>query len=189
VDGEAVGSASEVYAKVAAKPPGTLFRYRLRGPSGQREVALPSQFFTVRDWMLLFGAFLLNGAAYVTVGLVVWVLRPGSPMARAFLVVGTSWALFMLTAMDLYRPATFFRLHVVGETLVPPAVLQITLLFPQPHRHARWRSLGYAPSLVILVLYELFLPPRCLPAFVKVNMGYLGLASQCLASPVRNTGG
>src|SRR5207237_906736 len=85
---------------------------------------------TSTDWMLLFGAFLLSGMAYLACGLVVWVLRPDGPLGATFLGMGASWAFFLLTAMDLYGPATFFRLHVLCETLVPPSVLQLALLFP-----------------------------------------------------------
>ena len=49
---------------------------------------------------------------YLACGLVVWVLRPDGPLGATFLGMGASWAFFLLTAMDLYGPATFFRLHV-----------------------------------------------------------------------------
>ena len=68
------------------------------------------------------------------------------------------------------------------ETLVPPAMLQLALLFPHPHKWARWRFLGYVPSLVILVVYELFLyRPAVYSALLQVNMASLGLGSLALA--------
>src|SRR5207247_428359 len=80
-------------------------------------------------------------------GFVAWVRRPGGPLVHSLLAVGMAGGIFLITAMDLYGPATFFRLHVLCEALVPPAVLHLALLFPQPHRFARWRLAGYAPAL------------------------------------------
>jgi len=177
VNGVAVGSAAEAYARVAVLPPGTPVRYRLDRRGVEREVTVAAQRFTLRDWMLLFGAFLLNGAMYLASGLVAWVLRPRAPVARAFLMAGVTMSLFLLTAMDLYGPASFFRLHVVGETFFPAAVLRFALLFPQTHRFARWRLAGYGLSLAILVLYEAFLyRPSTYSSLLAANMIYLGVA-------------
>src|SRR5437870_103764 len=149
VDGRPVRSAAVVYARVRELPPGTPVGYLLRRSGAEREVRIETQVFTLRDWLLLFGAFLVSGGTYFVLGLVVWVLRPGAPLVHALLAVGMAWGIFLISAMDLYGPATFFRLHVLCEALVPPAVLHLALLFPQPYRFARWRLAGYAPALMI----------------------------------------
>src|SRR5438034_8938429 len=46
VDGEWVRSTPEVYRVVAAKPPGTIVRYRLRQDGATRDVAIATQQFT-----------------------------------------------------------------------------------------------------------------------------------------------
>jgi hypothetical protein len=176
VDGRPVLSTDDLYAYVESLPAGTPVRYLLRRNGLDEEVKVPSQRFTVRDWFLLFGPFLLNGLAYVAAALVVLVLRPGA-LGWAFVSFAVSWAFFLLTAMDLYWPATFFRLHVAAETLVPPSVVQLALLFPTPHRWARWRWLAYLPSLAILILYELYLyQPPVYSMLLELNMALLGLA-------------
>jgi signal transduction histidine kinase len=181
VDGQPVRSTAALYASVESLPIGTPVRYRLWRDGHETEVVVRSQRFGVRDWLLLFGAFLLNGVTYMALAVVVWVLRPG-PLGWAFVAPAIAWALFLLTAMDLYGPATFFRLHVVAETLVPAALLQLALLFPHPHRWARWRFLVYVPSIGILALYELFLyRPSVYSDLLQINMASLGLASLALA--------
>ncbi len=142
VDGRPVASAAEVYRLVV----GT-----------EREVAVRTQRFELADWFLVFGAYLLNSAVYLASGLVVWVLRPRAPLGRTLLVFGASCALWALTAMDLYGPATFFRLHVAGEVLFPATGLQLGLLFPQPSPFAAWATAGYGLSLALLVPYQLLL--------------------------------
>ncbi|HUE30689.1 MAG TPA: ATP-binding protein [Verrucomicrobiae bacterium] len=176
VDGQPVGSTAEIYARVRSAPPGALLRYHLLRGGHERDVEIATQLFNLRDWLLLFGTFLLNGGTWLAAGLVVWVLRPRAPLGQAFLVLGASWAFFLLTAMDLYGPATFFRLHVGCEALVPPAVLQFALLFPQPHRFASWRLAGYLSGVAIGALYERFLYlPWAYSAILYANMTWLGL--------------
>jgi signal transduction histidine kinase len=176
LDGKPVASTEEIYARVRAVPIGTTLRYLLRSGGAERQVEIRTQLFTLRDWLLLFGNFLLNGGIYLASGLVVWVLRPRGLLGQAFLALGLVWGLFLFTAMDLYGPATFFRLHVLVESLLPPTVLQVVLLFPQPHALARWRWVGYLPALVIAGLYERFLyVPAAYSTILSSNMTYLGL--------------
>jgi signal transduction histidine kinase len=178
VGGAPVGSSAEVYASAARLAPGTPVRYRISSGGAERDVVVPTSRFTERDWVFLFGAFLLNGVATLAAGLVPWVLRPRAPVARALLVAGVLCALFVLTAMDLYGPATLFRLHAAAETLLPAALLHLFLLFPQPHPRARWKVAGYAISLALLVPYELFLyRPAVYTRILYANMAYLGLTA------------
>ncbi|HJW69904.1 MAG TPA: ATP-binding protein [Candidatus Binatia bacterium] len=182
MDGRPVPSTAALYAYVESLPVGTRVHYRLRRDGRDVEVVVPTQRFGLRDWMFLFGPFLLNGVTYVAAAIVVWVLRPG-PLGWAFVASAVAWAFFLLTAMDLYGPATFFRLHVVAESLVPPAVLQLAFVFPQPHRWARWRFAQYALAAVVVTLYELFLyRPAVYSRLLGFNMALLGLACFALAA-------
>jgi len=175
VNGVPVASAQQVYRPVAASPPGTPVSYRLQKRGVEREITVPSQRFAVRDWILLFGAYLLNGVVYLTSGLVVWVLRPHSPLSRAFLAFGGAWAFLLITAMDIYGPGTLTRLHAVTEPLAAAAALQVFMLLPQPHRYARWRFIGYALALPLIVAYQAFLyQPAAFSAVLMLNMLFLG---------------
>src|SRR2546429_9929282 len=69
VNGVPVASAQQVYRPVAASPPGTPVSYRLQKRGVEREITVPSQRFAVRDWILLFGAYLPNGGLRLTSGL------------------------------------------------------------------------------------------------------------------------
>jgi signal transduction histidine kinase len=181
VDGRPVASAVALYAEVASRPVGTPVTYRLRRAGRESQAVVATQRFGVTDWVLLFGVFLLNGVTYVAAAAVVWVLSP-SPLGRAFVAGALAWALFLVTAMDLYGPATFFRLHVAAETLVPATMFQLAALFPEAHRQARWRFAGYLPALVVLGLYEIFLyEPRVYSALMQLNMALLGGACFVLA--------
>jgi len=178
VDGRAVASTPTVYAAVEAKPAGTVIRYLLRRGDVERKVDVRSQIFGVSDWFFLYGVFLLNGLVFLAASLSTFVLRAESPAARAFLGGGGSIAIFLFTAMDLYGPASFFRLHVLAESMVPATMLHFALVFPERHRWAAFRPAGYALSLVIALAYELALySPSAYSRILTSNMLYLGLVA------------
>jgi signal transduction histidine kinase len=175
VDGARVATADEIYRRVAARPLGAPVRFTLLRHGTAREVTLRTQRFGTRDWLLVFGPLLGNALVAVACGLVVWLLRPRAAVARAFLVLATAGGAFLLTALDLYGPARLFRLHVAAEAIVPAALLHLTLLFPHPHRLARWRFAGYGVAAVVLVLYQAFL--YRVPVYLRVlsfDMVFLG---------------
>jgi len=177
VDGHPVSSAVEAYSHVEELPAGTPIHYLLRSPRGvEREVTVRSQRFELFDWVFLFGAYLMNSAVYLASGLVVWVLRPRAPLGLALLAFGTTGALWMLTAQDLYGPADFFRLHVVGEAFFPAATAHLALLFPGTHALARFAWVGYALSLALLVPYQILLyRPGPYVLIHNLCMLYLGI--------------
>src|SRR5262245_8650500 len=176
VDGTPVTSAQAIYDLVASRPPGTPFRYLLEKEGRKHEVVIPSQRFGLEDWVFIFGAYLLNSTVGLISGLVVWVLRPNSALARAFLAFGATWATFFLTAMDLYGPWTFVRVHHFVEPLASATALQLFMLFPQPHAWSRWRFAGYAVALPISLAYQVFLyTPGAFSAILMVSMLFMGI--------------
>jgi signal transduction histidine kinase len=175
VDGRPVGSADAVYAYVRALPVGRAVGYRVARNGVERDVTVPTQMFTSRDWTLVFGAYLLNSIVYLVCGLMAWVLRPSSPLSRAFLAFGMSWAGFFLTAMDIYGPGSLTWAHIIAEAVTPAAGFHLFALFPQPHRWARWRFLAYGSAAVIAGAYWLsFDDPSRFSAVLMVNMLFLG---------------
>jgi signal transduction histidine kinase len=178
VDGVPVASAAEAYARIAGRPAGTPVRWRLRWEGEEADVDVPCGRFGWRDWALLFGAYLLNSAVYLAAGLVVWLLRPRAPLGRALLLFGGTCAVWMVTAMDLYAPGTFFRLHVVGESMFPATAFHLALLFPTPHPFARRVGVFYLLALAVLVPYELVLfDPARYTVLHSVATLYLGFGA------------
>jgi len=177
VDGRPMATPGDVYAAVGARPPGTLHHYRIVTEGAEREVAIASQRFGLRDWILLFGAYLLNSAVYLASGLVVWTLRPRTDLGRVLLAFGVSCALWALTAMDLYGPATFIRLHIVGEAMFPATGMHLGLLFPQPHPLARLAPVVYAVGILLAIAYQFVLyRPASYTLVHNLCTLYLGVA-------------
>jgi signal transduction histidine kinase len=175
IDGRPVTAAGEIYAWARSWPAGHPVRYGIQKDGAAREVTISTQTFTWADWVLIYGAYLLNAVVYLVSGLVAWVLRPASSLSRAFLAFGFCFAMFFLTAMGLYDPRDLTRIHTLMEAVTPAAGLQLFMLFPQPHRWCTWRFSGYAVSAVIAVGYELFFyRPSIFSRILLANMLFLG---------------
>jgi signal transduction histidine kinase len=176
VGGAPVAEEQEVYDRAAATAPGSLVVYTLRHHGVDRTVTIPTERFTGRDWLLLFGSYLVNGAIFLASGLLAWSLRPRSALSNAFLAFGGCCSIFLFTAMDLYGPATFLHVYLLANALLPATALQLALVFPEPHPFARFRFTGYAPALLVFALYEAFLArPEVSSVVFVCNTVALGL--------------
>ena len=162
----------ELYTEVASRPVGTPITYRLRRGGRESEAVVPTQRFGVADWLLLFGVFLLNGVTYVAAAACGVGAEPQPPregIRRGSAGVGALPAdrHGPLRPGDLLPTARRRR-----EPACRPRMLQLALLFPEPHRWARWRFAGYLPALVVFVLYEAFLhQPRVYSALIPAQHG------------------
>jgi len=150
VDGRAVESAADAYARVAIHAPGDSVSYTLRRGSEEHSVRVVADRFTVRDWWTFFFPFLLNGIATIACGLAVWVVGPRRPVSHGFLALGTITGVFMLTTVDWYGPARFAPTAAIAETLLAGGVVHLALVFPQESPWSRWRLLGYLACLPVL---------------------------------------
>lgn len=161
VDGVPTERAEAVYAQVAAHEPGTNITYTVRSPEGHTfTTQVASRTFTEKDWTLLFGAFLLNGVAFLVAGLLVAFLKPQDPASRALLSLGTATGIFVLTAIDLYGPHWFFRIHVIAESFLAAGFIHLALVFPtdriRGNRHAALLAV-YVPFTILAAAYEVVL--------------------------------
>jgi signal transduction histidine kinase/CheY-like chemotaxis protein len=160
VNGQPLETSAALYAVVQAVPPGSVFTYTLEKDGRQEQVALSSLPFTVKDYLLLFGPYVVSGFALVVIGVGVWLLKPEAPASLALLVFGLAGGIFALTGADLYGPHWFFRLHVLGEAFFPAGLIHLALVFPID-RSRRCRPgvvvLPYVIALSLGLVYELYL--------------------------------
>lgn len=94
--------------------------------------------------------------------------------------VGLTAGLFAVTGADLYSPAWFFRLHVLGEAFFPAGLVHLALVFPvdRLRRHrSLFLSVPYVAALALGAAYEAFLYQPAIYSLVhNLCITYLGLA-------------
>ncbi|MGH7964047.1 MAG: hypothetical protein ACRERD_19875, partial [Candidatus Binatia bacterium] len=160
VNGQPVHTSVEVYAFVRSLPPNQPVTYTLEKDGHVSQITLPSQTFTLKDYVLLFGAALFTGLAVAFIGIGVWFLKPATPASQALLMLSVTGGLFALTVADLYSPYRFFRLHILGEAFMPAGFLHVALVFPLDRLRRHRLLLLSVPYLIALslgVAYEVFL--------------------------------
>jgi signal transduction histidine kinase len=158
VDDEPVRSTAEVYARVAARPVGTRFVYDFERGGVRFSRAIPSQRFGWRDGLLVFGAYLVNGLVFALLGVGVWMRQPMRTAPTALLALGLCAAVYALTAVDLYGPHAFFRLHALAECLLPAVFLHLGLVFPVRRVAARTAIVAsYVPAAALALAYQRWL--------------------------------
>ncbi len=160
VDGVPVTSAPDVYGRVRAGAEDATHAYEVRADGHTATHVLPSMRFTNGDWVAIFGALLLNGLIFTGVGVLVWLLGAPTPTTAGTMALMIDFGLFFLTAMDLYGPARFFRLHVTTEALYAPTLFHFALVFPVV-RLGRWRrhvlAVAYALAALWVGVYQWWL--------------------------------
>lgn len=160
INSQPVTNSTEIYQAVQHLPPGSAITYTLSKDGVVSQVTLHSQTFTVKDYILLFGAYLFTGLVVAGISIGVWFLKPEASASRALLSFGIVIGLFFLTANDLYSPHWFFYLHIFSEALMPAAFVHLAVVFPTD-RFVRTRPFllftPYVISLVLGVYYAVFL--------------------------------
>ncbi len=169
VDGDPVSSGRALIERVAALPAGTPVTYGIDRADGTREtVTIPTQRFTLYDWLATCFLFWLLGLAYALVGGLVSWLKPGDTVARIHFVTCMNTAVLFLCVADatstyhLVR-GTAFHLLLVS---VGCAAGVLATVFPRPWRRtSTWQTiwLGTSAALAAWLLWD------------QVNGGLMGV--------------
>jgi signal transduction histidine kinase len=150
VDGEPVVSANEVYRSVRRQPVGAPITYTFRdGDTGvDSTLTFPSMRLRFGAYLWSLGSYILVGSLLTLLGFAVYIIRPDRPGARAMLVAGTTWGLYLVTSADMLGEAWFRPLYLMLRAAVPVALVHLGLSFPVERQVLR-RYRGLLPALYI----------------------------------------
>ncbi|HJQ84767.1 MAG TPA: ATP-binding protein [Candidatus Binatia bacterium] len=155
VDEAPVASAQDVYAAVRARPVGTRFAYTVERDGERTLEWVDSRLFGWSDAVLIFGAYLLDGLVFAGIGVWVWMLSPRRVSTWALLGLGLASSTYALTAIDLYDPHRFFRLHALAECFLPATLFHLALVFPVRRASALRAALAcYLPAACLAFVYQ-----------------------------------
>ncbi|HEY9899107.1 MAG TPA: ATP-binding protein [Pantanalinema sp.] len=138
VDRMPPASSRALYDRVVAEPVGTPLTYRVERHTwdGREQIltrTVATQRFSLLDWCAIFLGNWVAAIAYLVVGVVVSILKPGSPVARAHLALCLSGSFHFLTLFD--SSATHvWPSHVpslVALGVFGACGLNLALLFPR----------------------------------------------------------
>lgn len=181
VNNAPVSTAEDLLTLVRRQPVGTPIVYTFKKDERIFQLALPSQLFTHENYVLIFAAYAFTALTIAGTSLVVWFLKPRDAASRALLVAGLVTGVFGVTALDLYWPYQFFRLHVLAEAFLPAPYIHLGFVFPVDRlRRSRAVSLAlpYVLSGALAIAYEWFLyTPAAYSLIHNLCMVYVGVAA------------
>jgi len=178
VGGQPVETSAEIYASVARTEPGTPVTYTLARGGKLYDRTVPSMRFSLYDYVVVFAAYLLNGAAYALIAIYA-ALGAERQISYALFSLGFAAGLFAFTGVDLYYPHHFFRLHVLAEALFPAALVHMGLVFPRNwlRDSGGFALIPYFVTLPLVAAYEMVLfDPAAYSTVHNASIVYLGLA-------------
>jgi len=159
VDDVPVTSAAAVYDAVARRAPGTLVSYQVVRQGTLDTRVSPIRTFGWDTHVLIFGAYLLSGLAYLLLAAVAGERWRASPLFPALVIFSWAAATFALTGIDLYGAGRLFRLQAFAEAILPAAAAHLALVCPQNRlgRRVGVLPLVYGIGLALAAIYQVFL--------------------------------
>lgn len=186
VDGAPVRDTRAVYALAESRPVGTPLAYTFVKDGEALARSVQTMRFRWRDFWLTVGIFGVCGVVALGLGLLVGLVQPGTPAARAFLLQGSVTGLYALTGSALYRPELWWLapLYCVAQTVLPATFIHLVWVFPVPRRFVArqpaWVLLPYGVAGVLIVwLLKGFFgdPPDPRPLYATFAFTAVGLAA------------
>ncbi|MBI3784010.1 MAG: GAF domain-containing protein [Deltaproteobacteria bacterium] len=164
VNGKPATSAEEVYRLAEAVPLGTAISYTFASETAAPPLVLlvRTMRLTLPEYLWTLGNYLALGMLLLLPGLVVYILRPDAPAARAMFSAGATWGLYFVTAADIVGPAWFRPLCLLLQAINPVALLHLGLTFPVERgvvrRHAWLIPVLYALGCAIGAVANVIFP-------------------------------
>jgi len=127
----------EFHAYVESLPIGTEIQYVFKRGESKIETRISTRLFTSADAFLLFGASLICAITFIGVAGALRYLSPNDPASFGSAISFGITGIFALTALDLYGPYRFFRIHAIAECFLGAGMFHMALVFPYRRRISR----------------------------------------------------
>jgi hypothetical protein len=160
VDGSAPADGGDVYRLAARRRPGDGVDFTVSRAGDVEHRTVPVRTLGSGEWVAIFGMYLLCGLCYLALAVLATERRrTDRALAGGLAALGWIGAAFMLTAIDLYGPGRFFRLHALAEALLPAATLHLALVCPRDRVAGRPGLLPavYGSALALAAVHQVFL--------------------------------
>lgn len=180
VEGEPVSQASDLYRRIAAVPPGTVLEYTFERRGVSTRVRVPTGEWRWRDLLPVYVPYLLEGTALLVMALVIFLFRPESSAARAGAALSGFAGLMLVLALDLFSSARAQHLYFFCESMVPAALLDFGMSFPEERRFVRrwpWVRFAVYGSFALLAVSQSLLLGLDAEWHLRANDWAYGLAA------------
>jgi class 3 adenylate cyclase len=177
-DGWPVTTMKDLNAIVRDTPLGDPVTYSVQRGAEAVAVAVRTMRFTWADFVMTFAITFVAGLLYLALGAVVFFLKPDTQVSWVFLVMAACLGLYSTTAFDIQSThAGFIRLYLFVLTLLPAALIHLSLLFPQRlpllDRHPWVQAVPYLVSAALILPMQVLYPRPTFMVPYRIAFAYL----------------
>ncbi len=164
-------SSADALEELIANTEGVNFiAYSVKRGNQLIELTIPTMQFTLTDFLMIFGYYVFLGAAYLFIGVVVFVMKPDTKVSWVFLLTCLFISGYYIMTVDIVAiHCGFLRVFFFVQTFLPATTIHLSLIFPEQkrliQRHPYLQFVPYIISLIIIIPLEIFYPE---PMFVKI---------------------
>ena len=151
------------------------------------QITVATMRFTLADLLLTLGFTFLAGLIYLSIGAVVFLLKPATRASWAFLLVSFFLSIYTITAFDLLATHLgFVRIHLFALAFFAGALIHLSFVFPEQRRAIQrlpyLQLLPYLPSALLITSLLLFYPAASFMVFYRLILFYTILGTLALVA-------
>ncbi len=183
IDGQAVKIGQDVLDAIEKTDPGTLVHYRVQSKGEVREVSVPVDIFTLKDFFMVFSINFFVGLAICILGFIVYILKPNTFTSWAFLILSFTIGHYGITGFEIHSSYCLVRFHYLVLSIFPFTFLHLGLIFPERKpimiRFPALEYLIYVPPILLAVAYQIYFStfpevvgsnsPSWLPTYIELS--------------------
>jgi class 3 adenylate cyclase len=187
VNGHPVRSMKELDSFIRPALLGLPMTYLIERDGRQFQMMVATMRFTWMDLLLTFGLMFLAGLIYLSIGVIVFLLKPATRASWAFLLVSFFLGIYGISAFDLLATHMgFVRMHLTALAFFAAALFHLSLVFPEQwaavERRPWLQWLPYIPSALLITPLLALYPAPSFTVFYRLIMFYLILSTLALVA-------
>jgi signal transduction histidine kinase len=129
VDGEELRNRAQLYNLVHNAPVGSVLQYRVVRDEQVLDIKIPSLQFTLRDWLLCFGMYIVIGLAFLVIGVAPYFYRASSAVALPLCFMVLLVFVWFQTTFDFMTDGILPKeIRIFALALTPSAAIHLALL-------------------------------------------------------------
>jgi len=135
VGGSVLNGRAELYDRVRHLPAGSKINYQVMRNTQRLDLTITSKSFTVRDWLLSFGIYIVIGLAFLVIGVVPYFYRAPSPVALPLCFMVMAVFVWFQTTFDFMTEGWLPKeIRIFALCLTPSAAIHLALLLSRGQR-------------------------------------------------------
>jgi class 3 adenylate cyclase len=186
-EGRPLASLKDLNEVIAQVPIGTPITYTLQKGDRTIQVTLPTQEFNWFDLLMTYGIEFILAHIYFFLGMVVYVLKPDTPVSTVALAACLLISMMHLTSFDIESTHTgLIRPYFVFSTFMAACVLHLSLLFPEKSpwlaRRPLLAAVPYLAAALIVVPIQVSYPGPLFLSLRPINLLFIAFCDLALVA-------